>query len=108
VAYLRAGACDARAAPPPLDRATALFMRFHAYAPTRVDRVRTGWQLPSTVVRLGRLVGVIYASDRGSCGRERTFVHFMDDPPVLAADVDGTQLYVLGGCYRVTERGLEG
>ena len=108
MAYLRAGACDAHAAPPPLDRAAALFTRFHAYAPTRVDRVRTGWRLPSTVVRLGRLVGVIYASDRGSCGRERTFVHFMDDPPMLATDVDGTQLYVLGGRYGVTERGLEG
>jgi len=108
VAYLRGRACDRRAASPPLDRGAALFTRFHAYAPTRVDRVHTRWRLPSTVVRLGRLVGVIYASDRGSCGRQRTFVHFMDDPPTLAADVDGTQLYVLGGRYRVTERGLEG
>lgn len=108
MAYLRSRACAARASPRPLDRGAALFTRFHAYAPTRVDRVRSGWRLPSTVVRLGRLVGVIYASDRGSCGRERTFVHFMDEPPMLASDVDGTQLYVLGGRYRVTERGLEG
>jgi hypothetical protein len=108
VAYLRVSACDSRAAPRALDRGAALFRRFHAYAPTRVDRVRTCWRLPSTVVRLGRLVGVIYASDRGSCGHERTFVHFMEDPPTLAADVGGTQLYVLGGRYRVTERGLEG
>jgi hypothetical protein len=90
-----------------LERGRALFSRFHRFAPERVIAARVP-AMPSRLVRLGRLVGVIYASDRGQRGRERTFVHFMDEPPMLAADVDGTQLFVIGGRYRVTGRGIEG
>jgi len=32
----------------------------------------------------------------------------METPPLLACDPSGTQLYVVGGRYRITERGIEG
>jgi hypothetical protein len=32
----------------------------------------------------------------------------MEDPPRLVTDTAGTQLYVVGGRYRVTARGIEG
>jgi hypothetical protein len=32
----------------------------------------------------------------------------MDTPPILASDPAGRQLFILGGNYRVTERGIEG
>ena len=38
----------------------------------------------------------------------RTYIHFMDTPPILASDPAGHQLYVVGGNYRVTDRGIEG
>jgi hypothetical protein len=64
--------------------------------------------MPRVVVELGRLKGLIYSSDRGSCGMPKTFIHFMETPPVLACNPSGKQLYILGGNYRVTRRGIEG
>jgi hypothetical protein len=65
-----------------------------------------GRQRPLT--ELGELVGVIYRSDRRTPGRARTYIHFMQDRPRLASDATGRQLYVVGGSYRVTARGIEG
>ena len=59
-----------------------------------------------SLVDLGRLRGVIYS--RGSSGGSRTYIPFMRTPPRLACDRTGRQLYVLGGNYRVTKRGIEG
>ena len=55
---------------------------------------------------MGALRGVVYTKDHGKA--KRTFIHFMDDPPRLLCDAKGRQLYVLGGSYRVTRRGIEG
>jgi hypothetical protein len=96
---------------PPADaltRGRQLFERFHCFAPDRMLPARVERPSPQTLVRIGRLVGLIYRSDRGQRGRERTFVHFMEEPPMLAANAQGTQLFVIGGRYRVTARGLEG
>jgi hypothetical protein len=63
--------------------------------------------MPPVVVHLGSLVGVIYRSDRGRCGSPRNYVHFMKEPPALTSSVDGTRLFIVGGNYRVTPRGIE-
>jgi hypothetical protein len=65
-------------------------------------------RIPDVLVKLGRLRGLIYRSDRGCRGRPRTFIHFMERPPLLACNTGGSQLYILGGRYRVTRRGIEG
>jgi hypothetical protein len=62
---------------------------------------------PDRVV-LGRLKGLIYTRGRDPAGRPRTYVHFMRRPPWLAANTQGNQLYILGGRYRVSPRGIEG
>jgi hypothetical protein len=59
-------------------------------------------------MHVGELRGLIYRSDRGQCGSPRTFIHFLRTPARLACDPQGRQLYVLGGRYRVTPRGIEG
>jgi hypothetical protein len=64
--------------------------------------------MPPVVVELGRLTGLMYRSDKWQQGRPRTFIHFMEEPPRLVCDAAGTQLYVVGGRYRVTGRGIEG
>ena len=78
-----------------------------AVAPGRLRRISRRRLVPPVVVELGDLVGVIYRSDRGRAGRPRTYIHLMRYPPVLASDVAGRQLYVIGGRYRVTGRGIE-
>ena len=60
------------------------------------------------MVGLGRLKAVVYTSDKDTPGRPRTFIHFMEDRPWLTSDPGGRQLYVIGGSYRITPRGIEG
>ena len=57
---------------------------------------------------IGRLRALIYVSDRGGRGRPRTFIHFMRRWPRLSCDRLGRQLFIVGGNYRVTPRGIEG
>ena len=60
-------------------------------------------------VALGELLGVIYRSDRlGARRRPRAYIHLMRTPPRLVSNVDGPQLYIVGGRYRVTPRGIVG
>jgi hypothetical protein len=89
--------------------ARALFHRFHCFPPDRLHTIPCSRVMPDVVVRLGNLRGLIYSSNRGNCGRApRTFIHFMETPPMLACNPTGTQLYIMGGKYRVTRRGIEG
>jgi hypothetical protein len=63
--------------------------------------------MPNVLVLLGALRGLIYRADRGD-GGVRTYIHFMEREPQLTCNTDGTQLYIVGGNYRVTRRGIEG
>jgi hypothetical protein len=91
-----------------LNAARSLFERFHSFMPPQVTRSACRRVIPPVLMRVGELCGLIYRSDRGQCGSPRTFIHFMEAPPVLACDPDGKQLYVVGGRYRVTRKGIEG
>ncbi len=67
-----------------------------------IDRVDTGGTGGyGGIARVG-----LHARTYGAT--RRTYIHFMDDPPRLLCDADGRQLYVLGGSYRITQRGIEG
>ena len=88
-------------------RARALFRCWNGFVPDRVLQWRRPRE-PAVLVQLGHLRGVIYSSDKGRRDRVRTYIHFMDTPPILASDPAGRQLYVVGGNYRVTDRGIEG
>ncbi len=85
-----------------------IFKQFHCFAPEKINRMSQTRIIPHVLVKLGELRGLIYRSDRGQLGRQRTFVHFLETPALLACDASGRQLYVLGGDYRVTWRGIEG
>jgi len=87
---------------------TRLYDQFHGFPARALRRVRCRREIPEVMVDLGELRAVVYRSDRGSPGRPRTYVHFLESSPRLACDAAGRQLYVLGGNYRVTRRGIEG
>ncbi len=110
--YVVAKRCCNRAAEAPGDgdcgQAGELFKHFHCFAAPRVIRRPCRRVIPRVLVHLGQLRGLIYSSDRGQRGRPRTFIHLMETPPTLACDPAGTQLYILGGRYRVSSRGIEG
>ena len=84
-----------------------LYRRFTRFPVSSIRRVAHGRLIPPIVVELGRLVGLIYRSNKW-VGRERNYIHYMEDPPRLVCDVAGRRLFIVGGSYRVTRRGIEG
>lgn len=93
--------------PETLARARARFSAFHGCAPSALVTARCERTIPKLLVQLGSLRGLIYTADRGD-GGARTYIHFMENEPLLACNAQGTQLYIVGGRYRVTRRGIEG
>lgn len=91
-----------------LNVARSLFKRFHRFPPLELRRTRCSRVIPEVLMHVGELRGLLYRSDRGQCGTPRTFIHFLRTPAMLACDPSGRQLYILGGNYRVTRRGIEG
>ena len=91
-----------------LEKARSLFHRFHCFPASSVMRTPCQRRIPDVLVHLGSLRGVIYRSDKGTPGCPKTYIHFMEAPPQLACNPEGTQLYIIGGRYRVTRRGIEG
>ncbi len=85
-------------------KAERLYAGFRESAPRGAER----WDLPADQVgvKMGLCVGVIYTTTIH--GGNEKFIHTFrrDAAPVLAVGEDGTQLYLLGGKYRVTERGI--
>ena len=97
----------ARALTGAVQDASALYRRFTRLPTRSVQRVSHERVVPPVVVELGRLVAVMYRSDKW-VGRPRTYIHYMEDPPRLVSDVAGRRLFVVGGNYRITARGIEG
>ena len=91
-----------------LRQGTGLYRRFNRFGPSRLVRLRHSRLIPPVVVELGELVGVVYRSGKWQPGRPRAYIHLMQDPPRLVSNVEGTQLYIVGGSYRVTSHGIEG
>jgi hypothetical protein len=85
-----------------------LFHRFHRFPAPGVIQRPCRRLIPKVLVHLGELRGLIYSSDKGEHGRLKTYIHFMQTPPRLVCNPQGTQLYIVGGRYRVTPRGIEG
>lgn len=85
-----------------------LFRRFHARPADQVVVRRYPRVTPPIVTRIGSLRALVYRSDKWTPGLERNFIHFLADPPELVCDPSGTRLFIVGGSYRVTDRGIEG
>jgi hypothetical protein len=95
------GAEQQRAFRAELGRAARLYRGFHRREPSGVARAQV--DKPQAAMRLGRLEGVIYRSDHGP-----TYLHKFKGSarPLLVASADGSRLYVVGGRYRMTRRGI--
>jgi hypothetical protein len=84
-----------------------LFCEFHDFEPTSaVVRKVDSLVIPDVLVRLGDLVEVTYRSNKFD-KRSRLYIHkFGRDKPILAASGDG-KLFIIGGGFKITERGIE-
>lgn len=89
-----------------IKQATVKYQDFHGEEPTSVHKMRIG-ATPKVLYTLGDLHSVTYVADRD--GRRNLFVHKfkVKNRPLLTVTKDGRQLYMLGGAYSVTDRGIE-
>ena len=89
-----------------LTPACVMYRRFHGCQASEIVAARCRRTVPKVLVLVGALRGLIYGADRGD--GPRTYIHFMEEEPWLTCNAEGTQLYIVGGHYRVTRRGIEG
>ena len=82
------------------------FTGFKGERPKSVSRVSVP-TAPRVLLTLGACVGIMYRTHRG--GRTDNYLHRFKKSarPTLAVSSDGRTLYLLGGEYRVTDRGIE-
>jgi hypothetical protein len=105
------GASSSLATSRPIDAAVRsaakLYQQFTRMPARSIERVAHARLMPPVVIEIGRLAGLVYRSSKW-VGRPRTYIHFMDDPPRLVSDATGRRLFIVGGSYRVTPKGIEG
>lgn len=87
-----------------VEQAARLFQDFTGHRPARARRVRIPQARAGLVV--GPLLAVAYETTRD--GKREKYLHEFrrGARPTLAASADGRFLYVLGGAFRFTERGI--
>ncbi len=86
----------------------ALYREFNRFESSKFVTVQHSRVIPPIVVDLGELVGLIYRSDKGQPGQPQAYIHFMQAPPRLVSNIEGNQLYIVGGNYQITRQGIEG
>lgn len=85
--------------------AVKLFENFTGDKPVYVDTVEL--DIDDVAMAIGHCDGIMYETVRN--GEVERYVHEFKkgSRPVLAVGSDGKQLYLLGGRYRFTDRGIE-
>jgi hypothetical protein len=74
--------------------------------PVKAKRMKAPTPLKDTAAELGKLVGVVYRSDKFD-GKTRDYEHDFSKPlPSLVTDPEGRGLHVVGGRYKVTPDGI--
>lgn len=87
-------------------RAVEKFSGFKGEQPKRLDKVQLP-DPPRVLLTMGECIGIMYRTRRD--GRTDSYRHLFrkGSRPTLAVSSDGKNLYLLGGAYRVTDRGIE-
>ncbi|HJQ68526.1 MAG TPA: hypothetical protein VKA70_06125 [Blastocatellia bacterium] len=83
--------------------------RIGSICPSAMVRVRVFRMARPPVVPVGELRGVIYRASRSPGEPPKNYVHFFKERlPILVTDRTGKRLYIVGGQYQVTRKGIEG
>lgn len=87
-------------------RAIKLFRAFRRRAPQGRKEIVLVELDKVVAVEIGPLVGVVYSRE----GEKTPYIHRFNrnNRPVLYSSFDGSQLYILAGGYKLTDRGIVG
>lgn len=88
-----------------INAAIDLFKDFTGENPEYLDRVNL--PVDTVAMAIGHCDGIMYETVRD--GQRESYIHKFKkgSRPVLAVSSDGSQLYLLGGAYNFTDRGIE-
>ena len=85
-------------------KAVRLYTDFTGHDPKYIDEWTV--DVPDTALQVGHVTGILYKTRMD--GKTQEFMHEFTGKsrPILAASADGHQLFLLGGDYKFTERGI--
>lgn len=88
-----------------VDQAADLYERFSGHDPEEVGRVHIP-EIPKVGVAIGDVDGILYTTVRD--GVEEKYIHKFHkrDKPLFVVSPDGKSLFLVGGNYTFTERGI--
>lgn len=88
-----------------VDQAADLYERFSGHDPEEIGRVRVP-TIPRVGVAIGEVDGILYSTVRD--GKFEKYIHkfHKKDRPLFVVSPDGKQLFLIGGNYTFTERGI--
>jgi hypothetical protein len=86
-------------------KAAALYSDFTGHEDVRVGKVRVA-SMPKTMLAIGKVDGILYSTVRDNVAEKYIHKFKASSRPLLCSSPDGKQLYLLGGAYDFTERGI--
>jgi hypothetical protein len=86
-------------------KASALYEKFSGHTATEGARIKIP-KMPAVAVCIGDIDGILYTTVRD--GVVERYIHKFraKDKPLFAVSPDGKQLFMIGGNYNFTERGI--
>ena len=86
-------------------QAADLYERFSGHNPEEIGKVRIP-PIPKVGVAIGEVDGILYSTVRD--GQHEKYIHKFrkSDRPIFVVSPDGKQLFLVGGNYTFTERGI--
>ncbi len=87
-----------------INKAVDLYENFSGHTPEYVDTIK--FPVPDVALKIGQCDGILYTTVRD--GKTEKYIHKFKvrSRPLLATNFDGTQLLMIGGSFRFTERGI--
>ena len=85
--------------------ASSLYKRFSGHDADEGAKIRVP-PMPAVAVCIGDIDGILYTTVRD--GEVQKYIHKFraSDKPLFAVSPDGKQLFMIGGRYNFTERGI--
>lgn len=90
-----------------IEAAIEKYLEVHGKAPTKASRVEIP-DPPQAVTLIGELIQVNYRTTKNGGPSTEYYHRFKRPRPKLVTDPKGKNLFVVGGKFKISERGIEG
>ncbi len=88
-----------------LRKAARLYSDFTGHEDVKIGKVKIP-PMPKEVLAIGKCDGILYSTVRDGVAEKYIHRFKKNSQPLLTASPDGKQLYLIGGSYNFTDRGI--